>query len=330
MRMSLSLMLAIGIVAGAWSQQPSGGPSQLPLPPSPSTMNIQSAQAFVNQGKVFLYVTASEPVYESVTFTYCEPVQVKVLTDDGQGGKIEKNVTQTVTKQGTKTVSKYVFVTKQYTVTGNDTLLLSDATGRKLTDAEVLKALEKPAFIYEFKDQPHEAYLKSLKPETVVMRWKSQPVVPAVPQPARNGAMPVVPMPAKPQGEMPSATEKELVERTNAERKKAGVPNLVVDPLLLQAARQHSVNMARQDKLAHTLDDKGVAERLTELGYRWSGCGENIARGQRTPAQAIETWMNSDDHRENMLSTKYSRIGVAVVTAADRQRYWTMVLTQPR
>ncbi|MFO0815341.1 MAG: CAP domain-containing protein [Gemmatales bacterium] len=320
----LANLLFLSLIATLQAHEP----PNLPLPPTPDMMSIVSAQAVTQHGKVFLFATNTKPVMATEAYTYSEQVPVTVEALDGQGNKVIKTEMRTVTKQGIRTITKYVSELKQFPVSGNDNLILTDATGRKLSDAEVMTKLAKPSFVIEFKGKPHAEFLKLMKPETVVVQWKTQQSAPAVPQPAGPAVMPVVPQPVKPETAL--ATEKDLLDRTNAERKKAGVPSLVVDPLLQRAARQHATNMARQDKLAHTLDDKGVAERLTELGYRWSGCGENIAQGQRTPAHTIETWLNSEGHRENMLSVKFSRIGVAVVTAADGQHYWTMVLTQPR
>jgi uncharacterized protein YkwD len=324
MRMHAGLLILV-LTSTLQAQQP----PNLPLPITPDMMNVVSAQAVSQQGKVFLYATNSKPVMVTEAYTYTEPVPVTVEAVDSQGRKVTRTEMKTVTKQGTKTLTKYVSEMKQFPVTGNDNLILTDATGRRLSDAEVLSMLGKPSFVIEFKGKPHAEFLKLLKPETVVMSWKQEHIAPAVPQPVSPGkTMPPVPMPAKPAEA--TTTECELIEMTNAERTKSGLAPLMADPLLSIAARQHSANMARQGKLDHTLDEKGVDQRLTALGYRWSGCGENIAEGQRSPAQVIETWMNSEDHRNNMLSTKISRIGVAVANAANGQRYWTMVLAQPR
>jgi uncharacterized protein YkwD len=158
------------------------------------------------------------------------------------------------------------------------------------------------------------------------------PVVPS-PKSGPTGAPPVAPSPSPPAtprgGFETSATEQEILDLANAERKKAGAPALIPSPLLIQAARWHSANMAKQDNLDHTLDGKGVAERLNDVGYTWSRCGENIALGQRTPVEAIVSWMSSPGHRNNLLGTDYTQIGVAVAATKDGQKYWTMVLARP-
>src|SRR5262249_26702251 len=53
----------------------------------------------------------------------------------------------------------------------------------------------------------------------------------------------------------PTKEEQELTDLTNAERKKAGLKPLTANPQLMAAARGHAENMAKQEKLEHTLDD---------------------------------------------------------------------------
>jgi uncharacterized protein (TIGR03000 family) len=126
-----------------------------------------------------------------------------------------------------------------------------------------------------------------------------------------------------------SADEKELLTLVNKERAKEGLAPYRTDKKLMRAARSHSANMARQGQLSHTLDEKGPAERLKEVGYTSAGWGENVAGGQEKPAEAMATWMNSKGHRGNILNDSYTEIGLGVATAADGQKYWTQVFAKP-
>jgi uncharacterized protein YkwD len=123
--------------------------------------------------------------------------------------------------------------------------------------------------------------------------------------------------------------EKTLLELTNKEREKEGLRPLAANAQLFEAARKHSGNMARQQRMAHTLDDKGPGERLREAGYRGFGWAENCAAGQRTPAEVVRTWMSSPGHRRNMLSESYGDIGLGVAVGEDGMRYWTQVFGTP-
>lgn len=124
-----------------------------------------------------------------------------------------------------------------------------------------------------------------------------------------------------------SAEEKAVIELTNAERKKAdkGLEPLKMNPQLMEAARAHAANMAKQDKLEHVLDEKEPADRAKAAGYKYAYVGENIAWNQKTPAQVLDGWMKSEGHRENILRAEYAEIGVAVVRNKKGQPYWVQV-----
>jgi uncharacterized protein YkwD len=126
-----------------------------------------------------------------------------------------------------------------------------------------------------------------------------------------------------------SKDEKTLLELTNKEREKEGLRPFKASAKLFEAARKHSANMARKQELAHTLDGKGPGERLRDLGYRFWGLGENCAAGQRTPAEAIRSWLDSPGHRRNLLGGDYTEVGLGVVTGEDGTRYWTQVFATP-
>lgn len=71
--------------------------------------------------------------------------------------------------------------------------------------------------------------------------------------------------------------------------------------------------MAARDYFSHTSQDgSGPGDRITDAGYRWSTYGENIAKGQRTPAAVMDSWMNSPGHRANILNCSFKELGVGV------------------
>jgi uncharacterized protein YkwD len=102
------------------------------------------------------------------------------------------------------------------------------------------------------------------------------------------------------------AVERQIVERTNRERERYGLPELEVDRSLMKSARTHAAWMARRTVLQHTS----------------AAVGENIAQGQSSATEAVRDWMNSPGHRANILSSRYSRIGVAAYRGPDGQAYW--------
>jgi uncharacterized protein YkwD len=142
------------------------------------------------------------------------------------------------------------------------------------------------------------------------------------------GAKPVKPLPI-PKEVALSDEESDLINRLNAERAKAGLRPLKPNPQLTAAARAHSRNMAAQGHLAHELDGKNFDKRVEDQGYTMRAGGENIAAGQRTPEEAMSSWMRSEGHRENILNPAFEEAGVAVATSRDGKRYWTQVFAAP-
>ncbi|WP_418955705.1 sigma-70 family RNA polymerase sigma factor [Streptomyces tritici] len=116
----------------------------------------------------------------------------------------------------------------------------------------------------------------------------------------------------------------QVVALVNSERAKAGCGPVTGHSLLDKAAQGHSEDMAARDFFDHTNPDgDGPGERITAAGYQWSTYGENIAKGQRTPAAVMDAWMNSPGHRANILNCSFKEIGIGIHDAGGP--YWTQV-----
>lgn len=127
-----------------------------------------------------------------------------------------------------------------------------------------------------------------------------------------------------------SEWEQEVIDLTNAERKKEKLNPLKAAPLLFASARKHSANMAKKDELEHELDDKTVKDRIVAEGYKFGRLAENIAKGQKSPKAVLEAWMNSDGHRKNILTPELTEIGIGIEKNAKGQIYWTQNFGTPR
>ena len=80
--------------------------------------------------------------------------------------------------------------------------------------------------------------------------------------------------------------------------------------------------MAKHHKLDHAGSDHSTAiDRVKRVRYVQVRVGENIAKGQKTTAQAMETWMNSPGHRANILAD-FTEMGAARVEDDDGVNYW--------
>lgn len=110
----------------------------------------------------------------------------------------------------------------------------------------------------------------------------------------------------------PHPLEAEVVERVNTERAKYGLPALELDTNLMQTSRKHTAWMIHRRSFSHS----GMP------------VAENIAMGQSSPAEAMQSWMNSSGHRANILNRGHRRIGVACYSAPNGTVYWCQQFTR--
>jgi uncharacterized protein YkwD/stress response protein SCP2 len=121
-------------------------------------------------------------------------------------------------------------------------------------------------------------------------------------------------------------TVAEVVDLTNRRRTGAGLRPLAADPRLTAAAQAHSADMVARDFYAHTDPDGGRPwDRTGAAGAPHRAVGENIACGQRSPADVVEGWMNSPGHRANILGPDFTHIGVGLAGGGRAGTYWTQV-----
>lgn len=121
----------------------------------------------------------------------------------------------------------------------------------------------------------------------------------------------------------------QVVALVNSERGQHGCGAVSVNPKLTLAAQRHSDDMVARHFFSHTNPDgAGPGQRITATGYRWSTWGENIAYGQKTPADVMNAWMNSPGHRANILNCAFQEIGVGVNLDTGTP-YWTQDFGAP-
>ncbi|GIM87606.1 CAP domain-containing protein [Salinispora arenicola] len=120
----------------------------------------------------------------------------------------------------------------------------------------------------------------------------------------------------------------EVVRLTNAERAKAGCEALSINEKLMTAAQQHSQDQADHQDMSHTgSNGSNLGDRLKAVGYQFRVAAENVAWNQQSPEAVMNAWMNSPDHRANILNCSYTEIGVGV--ARSNGPYWTQVFAAP-
>jgi uncharacterized protein YkwD len=102
-----------------------------------------------------------------------------------------------------------------------------------------------------------------------------------------------------------SPLEQSIIDATNANRQKYGLQPLELDNSLMETASNHCAWMTRNG-LIHT--------RLP--------VAENIAWGQSSVSEVMNSWMNSSGHRANILGRRYNRIGVAAYRDGRGRIFW--------
>jgi uncharacterized protein YkwD len=110
-------------------------------------------------------------------------------------------------------------------------------------------------------------------------------------------------------------------------------PPLSLNAHLERAALEHSKDMAAHNYMDHTgSDGSSPADRITRAGYKWRMVGENLASGVMTPEEAVAGWLKSPHHCANLMTARFSEMGVAfaVNPATDAGVYWTQTFGTTR
>lgn len=111
-----------------------------------------------------------------------------------------------------------------------------------------------------------------------------------------------------------------LLSDTNQQRAGNSEGALVLNSQLNQAAQAKADDMAARDYWSHdTPDGKTPWTFMTAAGYNYQTAGENLAYGFATAADTLTGWMNSPEHRANILNTSYRDVGFGIINIADYQ-----------
>lgn len=112
-----------------------------------------------------------------------------------------------------------------------------------------------------------------------------------------------------------SITVDQLLTLTNEKRIESGLSPLVLNPQLSSAATLKANDMFAKDYWAHNSPDgKTPWAFIKEVGYTYTYAGENLARGFNNAEDAVNAWMASPKHRDNILFKNYSEVGFSILT----------------
>ena len=106
----------------------------------------------------------------------------------------------------------------------------------------------------------------------------------------------------------------EVIRLTNVKRSENGLAPLAQNSTLSQAALAKGNDMLSKGYWAHFAPD-GTSPWtfFLNFGYKYKYAGENLARDFSDASTAVNAWMNSPTHRENILNANYQDIGIGVV-----------------
>lgn len=124
--------------------------------------------------------------------------------------------------------------------------------------------------------------------------------------------------------------ERRAFELINRQRTLMGLEPLAWSDEAAKIARLHSENMANHNFFSHTgIDGSLVSDRADFFGIsKWRAIGENIAynQGFENPAEfAVERWMKSPKHRDNLLNSRWQESGIGIAVTAGGTYYFTEV-----
>jgi len=120
--------------------------------------------------------------------------------------------------------------------------------------------------------------------------------------------------------------EQQVIELTNQERAKQGLPALKADWQLSRVARYKSADMRDKGYFSHDSPTYGSPfQMMKSFNVQYTKAAENIAAGQTSAKAVVDAWMNSSGHRKNILDRELTYIGVGYAKGGSYGHYWTQM-----
>ncbi len=125
----------------------------------------------------------------------------------------------------------------------------------------------------------------------------------------------------------------EIYEFTNEQRDENNKSNLLLNAKLTRAAQMKADDMAEKGYFSHT-DPAGrkFTYWLKLAGYDYAYTAENLAVKFLNSESIVRAWMNSEAHRNSLISEKYSEFGVGIALGkykGDQAFFVVMLLAEP-
>ncbi len=118
----------------------------------------------------------------------------------------------------------------------------------------------------------------------------------------------------------------------NKYRKKHGLAPLKINAELTKAAKSHSRDLAKWDRISHYgSDGSNPWDRVKRTGYKPRLAAENVGTGQITFDEVMRGWKASPGHNKNLLLSDATQMGLALVhdPKTEFKSFWTLVIGTP-
>jgi len=115
----------------------------------------------------------------------------------------------------------------------------------------------------------------------------------------------------------------------NAYRKDKGLKPLKLSAALTEAAKAHSRDLAKWDRISHYgSDGSNPWDRVKRAGYNAKVAAENVGTGQASLEEVIKGWQASPGHNKNLLLADVEHMGIALVQdpRTEFKTFWTLVV----
>ena len=123
----------------------------------------------------------------------------------------------------------------------------------------------------------------------------------------------------------------DIVKKVNVERSEEGLVPLKNDKILNSLAQKKAEIMAEEENLSHTAGGySSFSDIFKENNIKYLSVGENIARNWKTTDEVMNAWMESLGHRKNILSPKFTHMGVGKAVSKKGDIYWVQLFIKYR
>ena len=115
----------------------------------------------------------------------------------------------------------------------------------------------------------------------------------------------------------------------NSYRHAQGLKPLKLNASLTEAAKAHSRDLAKWDRISHYgSDGSNPWDRVKRVGYNAKVAAENVGTGQASIDEALKGWKESAAHNKNLLLPDVEHMGIALVSdpTTDCTTFWTLVI----